>query len=269
MDTKSNPCLVDISDPEKVREFTEAFLRVGEKNAPSNVFYIVGRAYEELFEKGKGNDYNWNKAVEYFNKAIKLNPENYHHYQARGFILMRLGSWHFRLGNIDKVKQSYQEAIDNYTKAIELNTKFAQAYNNRGNTRRLMAFRTISPIEELKEENEEIQKYLKEAQVDHNMAIKLDDSNEIFYVNRASNTLHLNYLILKAGTDEEKIDEINKGISNDLCRAVFLAREKGEEDKLKKSLESRYIFSLRYIKSKLFEPYLKGDPGDSLGWLIK
>lgn len=269
MDAKSNLCLVDISNPEKVREFTEAFRRVGEEKAAANIFYIVGRAYQNLFEKDRGLEYNYKKAVYYFNKATELNSKDYHSYQAKGLVLMRLGSWHFRLGNIDKVKQFYQEAIENYTKAIELKPDFAHSYNNRGNTRRMMAFRTIRSIEELKEEDEEIQKYLKEAQDDHNKAIELDDTNEDFYINRASNTFHLNYLTLKAGSDNKGIDEINKDIGNDLYRAVFLAREKGEGDKLKKSLEPRYTPLLKYIRSELFAPYLEGDPGNSLGWLIK
>ena len=60
-----------------------------------------------------------NKTIEYYTKAIELDPEYAAAYCGRGF------AYYTKSGD-------YQEAIDDFTKAIELNPEYAAAYNNRG-----------------------------------------------------------------------------------------------------------------------------------------
>ena len=61
-------------------------------------------------------------------------------------------------------KEGYDQAIQNYDKAIELNPNFAEAYNNRGNA-----------YEDKGEYDQAIQ--------DYNKAIELDPENAEFYTN--------------------------------------------------------------------------------------
>lgn len=269
MDTKSHPCLVDVNNPDKVREFTEAFLTVGEGKASANIFYVVGRAYQDLFEKDKGVEYNLNKAVEFFDKAINLNPTDYHSYQAKGTTLERLGSWYFCLGDIGKVREFYQTVIDSFTKAIEIYSDFAWAYNNRGIAHRLLAVRTIGDISfyELREKNDEIWKYLEKAQDDNNKAIELNDSVPLFCFNRACNTFYLNYLILNETgkkNNESAFDQANRNIKRDLSAALYLtgffAKPEEELTKLKEIIRFWYPITFKYLKSDLFKPYLKNPP---------
>ncbi|MHC1790001.1 LysM peptidoglycan-binding domain-containing protein [Solidesulfovibrio sp.] len=76
-------------------------------------------AFEKGIEFGKQNKFQ--KAVEFFDKAIKLNPNRADFYASRGHA-------HYYLGQ-------YPKAIDDYTKAIEKNPTFALAYSMRGLSR--------------------------------------------------------------------------------------------------------------------------------------
>jgi len=58
------------------------------------------------------------KKIEYYTKAIELNPEYAEAYCNRGFAYDNKGE--------------YDRAIEDYNKAIELNPEFAEVYNNRG-----------------------------------------------------------------------------------------------------------------------------------------
>ena len=69
-----------------------------------------GRSYSEL---GKNE-----RAIEDYDKAIELDPDDDGAYNNRGFSYRRLGQ--------------YQRAIEDFDKAIELDPNFAGAYNNRG-----------------------------------------------------------------------------------------------------------------------------------------
>ncbi|MCX6145694.1 MAG: tetratricopeptide repeat protein [Candidatus Kapabacteria bacterium] len=77
---------------------------------------------EEYFLKGynescKANP-NYNIVIDYYNKAIELNPRNAGAYDNRGGAKYILGN--------------YQEAVSDYNKAIELNPRNAATYYNRG-----------------------------------------------------------------------------------------------------------------------------------------
>jgi len=76
-------------------------------------------AFEKGIEFGKQNKFQ--KAVEFFDKAIKLNP-------GRADYLASRGHAHYYL-------TQYAKAIDDYTKAIEKNPSFALAYSMRGLSR--------------------------------------------------------------------------------------------------------------------------------------
>ena len=68
--------------------------------------------------------------IEYYTKAIELNPEYTYAYYNRGIAYNDLGQ--------------YQKAIDDYTKAIELNPEYADAYGNRGLGYGLQGFPTAA-----------------------------------------------------------------------------------------------------------------------------
>ena len=56
--------------------------------------------------------------IEYYTKAIELDPEFVNAYNNRGYAYINLGE--------------YQKAIDDCSKAVEIDPKLASAYNNRG-----------------------------------------------------------------------------------------------------------------------------------------
>ncbi|MFC1859091.1 tetratricopeptide repeat protein [Thermodesulfobacteriota bacterium] len=69
-----------------------------------------------LSKDGKFSDPD--RALEYFNKAIRLDPNNALIYNNRGILLKDLGR--------------YEEAIEDHTQALNLDSNFAEAHNNRG-----------------------------------------------------------------------------------------------------------------------------------------
>ena len=71
----------------------------------------------EWIEKVRQTD-NPTLQIEYYTKAIGLNPQHAKAYNNRGLAYADKGN--------------YDQAIDNYTKATELDPKLAQAYYNRG-----------------------------------------------------------------------------------------------------------------------------------------
>lgn len=60
----------------------------------------------------------YDKAIEFFTKAIELNPKYVEAYKNRGNAYLN--------------KKLYDNAMDDYNKAIELNPEYAPPYNNRG-----------------------------------------------------------------------------------------------------------------------------------------
>ncbi len=79
-------------------------------NINSKVYNNRGKIYLQLGE--------YQQAVDYYNKAIAINPTDTDAYNNRGIAYRNLGK--------------YQEAIQDYTKAITINPQSANTYNNRG-----------------------------------------------------------------------------------------------------------------------------------------
>jgi len=115
---------------------------------------------EAFFEKGIefGKQNKFPKAVENFDKAIKLNPNRADYFASRGHANYYL--------------KQYAKAIDDYTKAIEKNPNFALAYSMRGLSR-TRSGRYPQAIE------------------DFNRAIALGPNEADFYKGRGFTYLHL------------------------------------------------------------------------------
>ncbi len=75
--------------------------------------YYIELAYKELCAS------NYTKAIEYYTKAISIDPNDAEAYINRGVAYTNL--------------RKYEEAISDYTKAISIDPNDANAYCNRGN----------------------------------------------------------------------------------------------------------------------------------------
>ena len=113
-------------------------------------------AFEKGIEFGKQNKFQ--KAIEFFDKAIKLNPNRADYFASRGHA-------HY-------YTTQYPKAIDDYTKAIEKNPSFALAYSMRGLSR-ARSGRYPQAIE------------------DFNKAISLGPNEADYYKGRGFTYLHL------------------------------------------------------------------------------
>ncbi|MEH2086376.1 tetratricopeptide repeat protein [Nostoc sp.] len=114
----------------------------------------VRDAQQTLYQKGenKYEEGNYEGAIEDFNQAIKLDPQNALAYNRRGDAYYRLGDYeqaqadssqaivlnsqdanaYFDRGFAFSALGKYKEAIADYTQAIKLNSKDAYAYYGRG-----------------------------------------------------------------------------------------------------------------------------------------
>ena len=103
----------------------------------------------------RGNAYSdwgeYQKAIDDYNKAIELDPKYTHAYTGRGYAYSHLGE--------------YQKAIDDYNEALELDPNYTLAYNNRG-----YAYSHLG----------EYQKAID----DYNRALELDPNYTLAYNNR-------------------------------------------------------------------------------------
>lgn len=92
---------------------------------------------KKFFELGKNPDLKDDeKKIKYFTKAIELNPNYAEAYYERGYTIAHTltwhGSWFNSDGSLDDVRFNDERARDDFTKAIELNPKFVEAYFERG-----------------------------------------------------------------------------------------------------------------------------------------
>ena len=76
----------------------------------SEILFYIANCYSH---------YNFNESLQYFDKAIKKNPQNAEAWNNKGNVLNKL--------------KRYNESIEAFDEAIELDQTFAQPWNNKGN----------------------------------------------------------------------------------------------------------------------------------------
>ncbi len=157
----------DYKGGKDVKSLSNLLLDDSRRRAEAEKFF--NRAYDES-QKG-----NKETAIEYYNKAIELNPEYTKAYYNRGVVY----------NNITE----YKKAISDYNKAIELNPEDATAYNNRG-----IAYDDIKDYEK--------------AINDYTKAIELNPENATAYNNRGITYRHIKDY-KKAISDYTKAIELN------------------------------------------------------------
>jgi len=132
-----------------------------------------------------GDDYYFqndhNKAIEYYSKAIELEPNNAKYYYNCGISYFKL--------------KEYSKAIEYYSKAIELEPDNTIYYFNRGIS--------YSWLNEYEKTNEDISK-----------AIELEPDNAIYYFNRSMSYSWLNEC-------EKAIEDISKAIELEPDNALY------------------------------------------------
>jgi tetratricopeptide (TPR) repeat protein len=136
----------------------------GQKSADN--YYRLGIEYDLKDE--------YNKAIEYFTKAIKLEPNKALYYNRRGFSYYEL--------------KEHEKSIADHSKAIELEPDNALYYNNRGSS-----YSWLSEYEK--------------AITDYSKAIELEPNNALYYNNRGSSYNCLNEYE-KAIADHSKAIEL-------------------------------------------------------------
>jgi len=85
-----------------------------EKLLITNEYWTKGNVAYEIM--------NFNSAIEYFTKAIELNPNLAEAYYGHGLAYKSL----------DNRKRDYIQAISDFTQAIRINPNYAEAYSERG-----------------------------------------------------------------------------------------------------------------------------------------
>jgi|GEM_PF-3913387 len=128
-------------------------------------YRVVNRLGIEQYEQG-----NYYKAIEYYNKAIEIDPNHPFAHNNRALAYFRLGE--------------YDKAFSGYDKAIELKPDYAIAYANRGEVHLAQA---ISPAmaNRIVSSEGELAAPLNKAISDFTKAIELDPSYVDAYYDRA------------------------------------------------------------------------------------
>lgn len=137
------------------------FLLCSCSNKSEQAADLISKADALINEKGINEP---QRALDYLNKAIELQPDNASAYGVRGYIYLSL--------------EKYQQAIDSFSKAIQFNPTRAEYFNSRG-----AVYNKISQYEKAIE--------------DFNQAILFDSNDAAFYNNRG--TAHLKHGDKKIG----------------------------------------------------------------------
>jgi len=174
---------------------------------------LDGLSAPEWFDKGYAEP-DENLKIEYYNKAIQLNPQYAAAYNNRGDAYQALGRVddafqdfsraiefnpenapaYINRGNIYQQRGKHKEAIDDFSKAIELEPEYTLAYSNRGTS-----YKNLGRFEE--------------ALQDFNKAIRLNPKYASAYINRGD-------VYRKLGNDSEAIPDYTKAIELDPNYAV-------------------------------------------------
>ena len=159
--------------------------KIIEKEANEKNYFKRGTIYKKLK--------NYSKAIEDYDKVIKLNSNDAGYYNGRGSAKYSLGE--------------YKESVEDYNKAIKLNPNKVSYYNKRGNGKYKLG--------EYKESIE-----------DYNKAIELNSNNATFYGNRGSAKYRLREY-------KESIEDYNKAIELNPNNKLYRNNKEKAEEALK------------------------------------
>jgi len=221
------------------------------------------------------------EAIQDYSKAIELNPENAETYYNRGkakiflidylntkmYLMVRKASNYDKKDSIEIKKVilvETNEAIKDYTKAIELDPKYAISYNNRGNAKGLLrdydeAIQDYTRAIELNPENVATYNNRGRAKIflidyhgaiqDYDKAIELDPKYAISYNNRG-NAKRLLGDYDEAIQDYTKVIQLNPkylDAYNNRGRAKILLREyHGAIQDYSKAIELNPKYAISY-----------------------
>ena len=198
--------------------------KIIEKEANEKNYFKRGTIYKKLK--------NYSKAIEDYDKVIKLNSNDAGYYNGRGSAKYSLGeykesvedynkaiklnpnkvSYYNKRGNGKYKLGEYKESIEDYNKAIELSPNNASYYNGRGNGKYSLG--------EYKESIE-----------DYNKAIELSPNNASYYNGRGNGKYSL-------GEYKESIEDYNKAIELNSNNATFYGNRGSAKYRLREYKES-------------------------------
>ena len=170
------------------------------------------------------NDFR--EALRDLNLAILLNPEYSNALFQRGLVKRRLGKTKADYGDIEGASTLYQEAIDDYTEAMRINSRHANSttYNNRG-----YANYQLSKIITNNAKKENVREYLIHAIDDYTEAIKLNRKYSLGYINRGK----ANYLLGKIESEYGNIEQANtrfQAVIVDINEYILMKKDKPGSD---------------------------------------
>jgi len=127
----------------------------------------------------------FDEAIEYFGKAIKLDPRNKHTFYNRGLAFL--------------YSSKFEESVGDFSKVIELDSNYADAYNNRG-----LSYNYLDKFDS--------------SIADFDRAVRIDSNFTEAYINRGSANLGM-------GRTELAMKDFSKAISlNSQNPAVYVER---------------------------------------------
>ncbi len=160
------------------------------------------------------------QAIEFYNKAIKINPKLAEAYNNRGLAKAAIGQYQQAIEDYDKALEinprdagaytnrglaksaigQHQQAIEDHDKALEIDPKLGGIYNNRGNAK----FKLAETYNEQGNTESAMGKY-QQAIEDYDKALEIDPRDAVAYTNRG---------LAKAaiGQYQQAIEDYNKAL---------------------------------------------------------